>query len=166
MTDCFNGCGRCELCMGKTELPPDCFGGGGAGAGGGPPEQRCDENIQPCGLPGDEPLIRESVDAGCDLVTASGDKLIGGPQMGIIVGTRESVARVRAHPLYRALRCDKLSLIAMEATLRLFLVEEKDDGPLALGPCAARAEQREHGESAEKESGVSSSQRSDCGRWP
>ena len=77
------------------------------------------------GLPGDEPLIRESVEAGCDLVTASGDKLIGGPQMGIIVGTRESVARVRAHPLYRALRCDKLTLIAMEATLRLFLDEDR-----------------------------------------
>ncbi len=77
------------------------------------------------GLPGDEPLIRDSVTAGCDLVTASGDKLIGGPQMGIIVGTRESVARVRAHPLYRALRCDKLGLIAMEATLRLFFDEAK-----------------------------------------
>jgi len=75
------------------------------------------------GLPGDEPLIRDSIDAGADLVTASGDKLIGGPQMGIVVGTRESVARVRAHPLYRALRCDKLGLIAMEATLRLFLDE-------------------------------------------
>ncbi len=75
------------------------------------------------GLPGDEPLVRESVAAGADLVTASGDKLIGGPQMGIVVGTRESVARVRAHPFYRAIRCDKLSLVAMEATLRLFLDE-------------------------------------------
>jgi L-seryl-tRNA(Ser) seleniumtransferase len=75
------------------------------------------------GLPGDEPLVRDSVAAGADLVTASGDKLIGGPQMGIVVGTRESVARVRAHPLYRALRCDKLTLVAMEATLRLFLDE-------------------------------------------
>lgn len=73
------------------------------------------------GLPGDEPLIKESIEAGVDLITASGDKLIGGPQMGILVGTRESVARVRAHPLFRAMRCDKLGLIAMEATLRLFL---------------------------------------------
>jgi L-seryl-tRNA(Ser) seleniumtransferase len=73
------------------------------------------------GLPGDEPLVSASVQAGADLVTASGDKLIGGPQMGIVVGKRESVARVRADPFYRALRCDKLGLIAMEATLRLFL---------------------------------------------
>lgn len=77
------------------------------------------------GLPGDEPLVRESIEAGADLITASGDKLIGGPQMGIVVGTRESVARVRAHPFYRAIRCDKLTLIAMEATLRLFLDEER-----------------------------------------
>jgi L-seryl-tRNA(Ser) seleniumtransferase len=73
------------------------------------------------GLPVDEPLVRESLAAGADLVTASGDKLIGGPQMGLVLGKAEPVARVRAHPLYRAVRCDKLSLIAMEATLRLFL---------------------------------------------
>ena len=73
------------------------------------------------GVPGDEPLIRASVEAGADLITASGDKLIGGPQMGILVGTRACVARCRAHPLFRAMRCDKLTLIAMEATLRTFL---------------------------------------------
>jgi len=73
------------------------------------------------GLPGDEPLIADSIRAGADLVTASGDKLIGGPQMGLVIGKADAVARVRAHPLYRAVRCDKLSLIAMEATLRLFL---------------------------------------------
>lgn len=73
------------------------------------------------GLPEEEPLIAGSVAAGADLITASGDKLIGGPQMGIMVGTRECVARVRAHPLYRAVRCGKLGLIAMEATLRLFM---------------------------------------------
>jgi L-seryl-tRNA(Ser) seleniumtransferase len=78
-------------------------------------------SLRAAGLPGDEPLVRASVEAGVDLVTASGDKLVGGPQMGIVVGTREAVARVRAHPLYRAMRCDKLTLIAMEATLRLFL---------------------------------------------
>jgi len=76
------------------------------------------------GLPGEEPLIRSSIDAGVDLITASGDKLIGGPQMGIMVGTRECVARVRAHALFRAVRCDKLTLIAMEAVLRLFLHPE------------------------------------------
>jgi L-seryl-tRNA(Ser) seleniumtransferase len=73
------------------------------------------------GLPGGEPLVRTSLAAGADLVTASGDKLIGGPQMGLVLGRGEAVARVRAHPLYRAVRCDKLVLIAMEATLRLFL---------------------------------------------
>lgn len=79
------------------------------------------------GVAGDEPMIRDSIETGADLVTASGDKLIGGPQMGLVLGTREMVARVRAHPLYRAVRCDKLTLIAMEATLRLFL----DPGSLA-----------------------------------
>ncbi|MDJ0521665.1 MAG: L-seryl-tRNA(Sec) selenium transferase [Planctomycetota bacterium] len=79
------------------------------------------------GLPDEEPLISSSIDAGVDLITASGDKLIGGPQMGILVGSRECVARVRAHQLYRAVRCGKLSLIAMEATLRLFLHPDKLD---------------------------------------
>jgi L-seryl-tRNA(Ser) seleniumtransferase len=77
------------------------------------------------GVPGEEPLVSESVAAGADLVTASGDKLVGGPQCGLVLGTRESVARVRAHPLYRALRCDKMKLIALEATLRLFLHPER-----------------------------------------
>lgn len=96
------------------------------------------------GLPGEEPLVRDSIATGVDLITASGDKLIGGPQMGIVVGTRESVARVRAHPFYRAVRCDKLGLVAMEATLRLFLDEEKltDTHPtiraLALAPDVLR----------------------------
>jgi L-seryl-tRNA(Ser) seleniumtransferase len=76
------------------------------------------------GLPGEEPLIRESLGAGADLVTASGDKLIGGPQMGLMLGSRECVAMARAHPLYRALRADKLRLVALEATLRLFLHPE------------------------------------------
>lgn len=77
------------------------------------------------GLALDEPLVRSSLEAGADLVTASGDKLIGGPQMGLVLGSAEAVARVRAHPLYRAVRCDKLKLIAMEATLRLFLHPER-----------------------------------------
>jgi L-seryl-tRNA(Ser) seleniumtransferase len=76
------------------------------------------------GLPGEEPLVRASLEAGADLITASGDKLIGGPQMGLLVGSRESVAMARAHPLYRALRADKLRLVALEATLRLFLHPE------------------------------------------
>jgi L-seryl-tRNA(Ser) seleniumtransferase len=69
----------------------------------------------------DEPPVRRSVAAGCAVTCFSGDKLLGGPQAGLMVGTAEAIGRCRSHPLARALRIDKLSLAALEATLRLYL---------------------------------------------
>jgi L-seryl-tRNA(Ser) seleniumtransferase len=67
----------------------------------------------------DEPAARDSVAAGAALVCFSGDKLLGGPQAGLVVGTRDAVSALRTHPLARAVRIDKLALAALDATLRL-----------------------------------------------
>ncbi len=76
------------------------------------------------GLPR-EPLPQEMLGAGCDVVTFSGDKLLGGPQAGLIVGSREAVGRIRQFPMKRALRISKLPLAALEATLMLYLRPER-----------------------------------------
>lgn len=76
------------------------------------------EDLGPYEL-GDEPVIRDSISEGADVVSFSGDKLLGATQAGLIVGRREVVSRLRRHSLYRALRVDKLTLAALEATLEL-----------------------------------------------
>jgi L-seryl-tRNA(Ser) seleniumtransferase len=82
----------------------------------------CVVDLRPFGVT--EPLVQESLEAGVNVVSFSGDKLLGGPQAGLLAGDAELVARLRRNPMFRALRLDKLILAALETTLRHVLFEE------------------------------------------
>lgn len=92
---------------------------------------------------GDEPLINRSIDDGADIVTFSGDKLLGGPQAGLIVGRADLVGKIRKHPLYRALRADKIAAAAMEATLLAYARDTHFSDIPVLRMIAASSEELE-----------------------
>jgi len=90
----------------------------------------CMFDLRPCGI-ADEPQARLSLEAGVDLVCFSGDKLLGGPQAGILAGRQDLVEKLRRNPLFRALRVDKMTYAALEPTLAAYLRGRLDDLPVA-----------------------------------
>ncbi len=104
-----------------------------------------------------EPVARDSIAAGADLVLFSGDKLLGGPQAGILAGKKEHIQKIEKDPLMRAFRLDKMTLAALEATLRLYLDLERR---CARSPaCACSARRRPNCAGVPKRWPI------DCARW-
>ncbi len=87
----------------------------------------CAADLSGAGI--DEPVVRSSCRAGVQIVSFSGDKLLGGPQAGVIAGKRDVVARIRRNPMFRALRVDKLTIAALEATLKAYHRNAPDEIP-------------------------------------
>ncbi len=97
------------------------------------------------GLSGETP-VKSSLAAGVDVVTFSGDKLLGGPQAGVIAGREDLIGRIRRNPLFRALRADKLVYAALEATLRDYVLERWDQIPVLRMARQTAAELRQRAE--------------------
>jgi len=97
-------------------------------------------------LLGGEPLVRAAVASGVDVVSFSGDKLLGGPQAGILIGARAAIEALRRNPIYRALRLDKVGIAGLEATLELVLAGRGDELPVRRMLRASAAELRPRAE--------------------